>query len=372
MNDESTRAGQPVRYAVVGLGHIAQVAVLPAFQHAEENSQLAALVSGDAAKLKKLSRKYHVPQTYSYDNYDECLRSGDVDAVYIALPNHLHCQYAVQAAEAGVHVLCEKPMAVTEAECNRMIEAAQANQVRLMIAYRLHFEAANLKAAELAQSGELGELKYFASSFSMQAKPGIRLQSETGGGTLYDIGVYCINAARSLFRAEPEEVFAWSASTGDPRFDEVDETTSAMLRFPGERLATFTTSFAASDVSSYRIVGAEGELRLEPGYEYAGKLTQFLTVGGKTKKEVFAKRDQFAAELIYFSQCVHSQQQPEPSGREGMADVRIVEALYRSITENRPISLNPVDKTTRPDIGQEIKRPPVEKPELIHVESPHY
>src|SRR5881394_1036161 len=137
-----------VRYAVVGLGYIAQAAVLPAFAHAKRNSRLVALVSGDPDKLDALGRKYHVDQLYSYDRYDELLRSGSIDAVYIALPNHLHAAYAVRAADQGIHVLCEKPMAVTEDECLDMLAAAQRHKVRLMIAYRLHFEEANLKAIE--------------------------------------------------------------------------------------------------------------------------------------------------------------------------------------------------------------------------------
>src|SRR6187200_3508865 len=124
-----------MRYAVVGLGHIAQVAVLPAFSHARQNSELVALVSDDPAKHEKLRSKYKVQHTYSYDEYDQCLRSGAIDAVYIALPNNLHCDFAVRAAQAGIHVLCEKPMAVTEEECENMISAAKQARVKLMVAY---------------------------------------------------------------------------------------------------------------------------------------------------------------------------------------------------------------------------------------------
>src|SRR5689334_15431189 len=129
----------PVRYAVVGLGHIDQVAVLPAFAHAHENSALAALVSDDPEKLDRLGRQYDVARRVGYDGYDQLLASGEIDAVYIGLPNHLHADYAIRAARAGVHVLCEKPMAIGEADCRAMIEAAEAGGVRLMIAYRLHF-----------------------------------------------------------------------------------------------------------------------------------------------------------------------------------------------------------------------------------------
>ncbi|HEX6436522.1 MAG TPA: Gfo/Idh/MocA family oxidoreductase, partial [Candidatus Binatia bacterium] len=266
-----------MRYAVVGLGHIAQVAVLPAFSHARQNSELVALVSDDPAKHEKLRSKYKVQRTYSYDEYDQCLRSGAIDAVYIALPNNLHCDFAVRAAQAGIHVLCEKPMAVTEEECENMISAAKQARVKLMVAYRLHFEKANLEAVEIAHSGKLGEPRFFSSVFAMQVKEdNIRLKRELGGGTLYDIGVYCINAARSLFRAEPSEVHAFSVSGNDPRFREVDEMTGAVLRFPDERLASFTCSFGAADVSAYELVGTEGNLRVEPAYEYIGELRHRL------------------------------------------------------------------------------------------------
>ena len=149
----------PIRYAVVGLGHIAQVAVLPAFAHARRNSRLTALVSDDATKIKLLAKKYRVEAAYSYDEYEACL--AGVDAVYIALPNSMHAEYTVRAARAGVHVLCEKPMAVTAPECRRMIAACRKADVKLMVAYRLHFETLNLSSIEMARSGQLGDLKYF-------------------------------------------------------------------------------------------------------------------------------------------------------------------------------------------------------------------
>lgn len=370
-NKRASSAGKPkVRYAVVGLGYIAQVAVLPAFAHAK-NSELIALVSDDSTKLEKLSRKYKVPFTYSYDEYDDCLRSGEVDVVYIALPNSMHRDYTVAACRAGVHVLCEKPMAVTEADCEEMISAAGENNVKLMIAYRLHFEEANMKAVELAQSGKLGDLRTFNSVFTMQVKEGdIRLQEDLGGGTLYDIGIYCMNAARYIFQAEPVEVSAFSANNGEKRFGEVDEMTSAILRFPDERLASFTSSFGASDVSAYQVVGTDGSLRVDPAYEHAEALKHYLTIKGKTRERTFTKRDQFAPELLYFSDCVMNGKDPEPSGSEGLADVRIIRALYRSAASGEPVKLAAFDRKTRPTIEQEIHEPPAKKPELVRAASP--
>jgi glucose-fructose oxidoreductase len=356
-----------VRYAVVGLGHIAQVAVLPAFGNARRNSKLAALVSGDPVKLEELGEKYRVDRRYSYEQYDEMLRSGEVDAVYIALPNSLHAEYSIRAAQAGVHVLVEKPMAVTEEQCERMAQAARDAGVKLMVAYRLHFERANLEAIEVARSGRIGEPRLFSSTFTMHVVPGnIRVQQALGGGTLYDIGIYCINSARGLFRDEPVEVRATVAG----RNGEVEETLSAVLRFPGERLAAFTCSFGAADVSEYRVVGTKGDLALEPAYEYAMALQHRLTIDGERKERRFAKRDQFAPELLYFSDCVLKNHQPEPGAQEGLADIRVIRALYRSAQTGQPVELGPYEKRERPGLEQEIRRPPIDKPRTVHTQAP--
>ena len=356
-----------VRYAVVGLGHIAQVAVLPAFANARRNSRLVALVSGDPVKLDTLSKQYQVNKTLSYEKYDALLKSGDIDAVYIALPNNLHCEYAVRAARAGVHVLCEKPLAVTEEECERMGAAAREAGVKLMTAYRLHFERANLEAVETARSGRIGEPRTFSSVFTMQVVPGnIRTRRELGGGVLYDIGVYCINAARTLFGDEPVEARAMiSGALGD-----VEESVAALLRFPNERLASFVCSFGAAKVSHYRVVGTKGDLVLDPGYEYAGALRHRLTVDGESRERRFAKRDQFSPELLYFSDCVLNNGEPEPGAREGLADVRVIRALYRSAELGRAVELAPFTKAERPSLEQEIRRPPIEKPAVVHAQAP--
>lgn len=362
--------GQKVQYAVVGLGYIAQIAVLPAFQNAS-NSQLAALVSGNQSKLDELGNKYKITHKYKYNEYDDLLKSGLIDAVYIALPNDMHCDYAIRAAEAGVHVLCEKPMALTENECRRMIGAAEQNDVRLMIAYRLHYEEATLEAIEIVQSGQIGEPRLFESVFSMQVKDNnIRVQHQHGGGTLYDIGIYCINAARNLFRDEPTEVFAFTASCSDPRFKEVDEMTTGVMRFPNDKIAVFTSSFGATDISEYRVVGTKGDLKMEPAYDWTEKLKYHLTVDKKTRSKTFEQVDQFGPEIINFSDCIINRTQPEPSGYEGLADIRAIEAFYQSAATGRPVSLEPVHKQLRPSKEQEIHCPPVDERELILSEPP--
>jgi glucose-fructose oxidoreductase len=356
-----------VRYAVVGQGYISQAAVLPAFRHARSNSRLVALVSGDVAKRKALGKSYGVP-AYPYEEYDALLQSGDVDAVYIALPNDQHRDYTVRAARAGVHVLCEKPLAVTEAECKAMIAACKRHKVKLMTAYRLHFERATLKGLQSVGRGLIGDAKLFVSSFTMDVEPpNIRLEADKGGGTLYDIGVYCINAARHVFRAEPVQACAQTAG----RKGTVEESASCTLLFAGDRMATFCTSFGTDKTSQYRVIGTRGSLHVEPAYELASGLELHFTQGGKKRTIKYAKRDQFAPELVYFSDCILKNRDPEPSGEEGLADVRVIRALYRSARRGRPVRLAPEPVRRQPTTRQEITRPPVRRmPNLVHATPP--
>ena len=361
-----------IRYAVVGLGYISQVAVLPGFAHARENSELVALVSGDPGKLKALGKKYKVPKTYNYEQFANCLTDG-IDAVYIALPNSMHRAYAEGAARAGVHVLCEKPMAVTEQECEAMIEAAERAKVKLMVAYRLHFERGNLSAINAVREGKIGVPRIFNSVFSQQVTPGnTRLQGKSGGGPLFDIGIYCVNAARYMFGAEPCEVFAFSATGKDERFTEIEEMSSALLRFPDDQLASFTCSFGAAGRSEYQIVGTKGSLRMNPAFEMVGDLKCELTIERKSQKTTFKKRDQFGPELAYFSKCILENQEPEPNGLEGLADVRVINALVESAQKGKPIQIKPIDKRERPTIEQELHKPAVPQPVLVRAQSPSH
>jgi glucose-fructose oxidoreductase len=361
-----------VRYAVVGLGWIAQESVLPAFTHADKNSKLVALVTDNHGKAAQLGQQYNVDHVISYDEYDDFLKRGQVDAVYIALPNNMHRDFTIRTARAHVHILCEKPMADTVSECQDMIRACEQNGVKLMIAYRLHFDPANLRAISVVNSGQIGEPRIFNSVFTQQVEGGnIRLKKSLGGGPLMDMGVYCINAARYLFRAEPQEVIAAGANDGEPRFNEVHEMASAVLRFPGERLATFTCSFGAHAVDAYEVIGTKGSIRLRPAYTYHGKMKLSYTDSeNKQQEHSFSEHDQFGAELLYFSQCLLDDKDPEPGGREGMADLRVVEALLQSMRSRQAVKLDPYDVPSRPDERQKIELRPVKPPETVEVESP--
>jgi predicted dehydrogenase len=364
-NDEvSMAAVKKIRYAVVGLGHIAEEAVLPAFTHARRNSKLEALVSGNPRKLSALGDEYRVPIRVGYDDYERCLEH--VDAVYIATPNTEHAEYAVRAARAGVHVLCEKPLAATDADCLRIANACRDADVRAMTAYRLHFEPVTIEVLERVREGAIGEPRFFSATFSMMVKPGnIRTRPDTGGGSVYDLGVYCINAARNIFEAEPISVVANVVERNG-----TDDMTLAILHFPGDRVAQFCVANSISSVSSYRIAGTDGDLRVEPAYDYVDELVHYLTIDEKTERQRFPRGDQFAPELKYFSDCILNDLEPEPSGEEGFCDVRVVEAILESARIKRAVPLEPYARHRRPTLAQAEHIRPVKKPKTIEAPSP--
>jgi predicted dehydrogenase len=370
-----SRNGERVRFAVVGLGYFAQNAILPAFAHARQSCELVALFSDEQKKRDKLGKKYKAAFALPYEEYDDFLRSGEVQAVYLAVPNHLHKEYAVRAARAGVHVLCEKPMAVTAEECREIIDACEENRVRLMIAYRLHLDPANLSAIEAIRKGRIGDPRYLSSIFSFTLLPdNVRGEpTERGGGPLYDIGTYCINAARYLFQAEPSEVVAMTAHRPDqPGLEEVEEQVSAVLRFPEDRLATFTVSFGAHDVGRYTVVGTRGTLTLDPAYSYTDKIQLQIESERGSKKQSFPKTDQVAAELVYFADCVRKNRDPEPNGWEGYHDVVIINAILESARTGKTVAINLQDKRQRPTANQAISKPPVKTPPpLVDADPPH-
>lgn len=359
-----------VRFAVVGLGNFAQTAILPAFANATDKAELAALVTGDAEKAAKLGRKYGAP-SYGYDEYDQLLASGSVDAVFIAVPNSEHRKFTEGAARAGVHVLCEKPLAYSVDDAETMIETCRQAKVRLMTAYRLHFEAGNLDAIKTIQSGKIGKSRLFTSTHTMQVAPdNIRTELSLGGGPLEDIGIYCLNAARYIFQTEPEEVTAFAIRSKDRRFKEIPEAVSATLRFSHDRLATFLCGFGQEKLSEYRVIGTEGVLTMDPAFTWNDDIEQTISRNDKEKTKTFKHRDQVAAEIVYFSDCILKNKDPEPSGYEGYLDVRIIDALRTSYSEHRTVAIEPLTKKRRPHASQSIKRKPAKKPKPVKAAPP--
>lgn len=368
---------EKVRYAVVGLGYISQIAMLPAFKGARRNSTLAALVSGNPRKLAALGAKYGVAERRSYDDYDALLRSGKIDAVYIGLPNTMHRGFAERALRRGIHVLCDKPLATTVKDCQAIVAAAAKGRAKLMTAYRLHFEPANLALAALARSGKIGKARYVTAQFAMQIKPGnIRTKGKLGGGPVFDIGIYCINAARHIFADEPIEIVAQAARTGERRFAEIEEMAAVTMRFPRERLASFVCSFGTADVSALQVWGTGGNLKLDAAFDMAGPKTLTIEMVRKGKPRRQRRRfpfvDQFAPLLLEFSDCIQTGRDPFPDGQEGLADIRAVEAIYKSIDRRAAVRLPPLVKAPRhvlaPSRGKRVRPHP--EPKLIGADGP--
>ena len=336
-----------IGYAVVGCGDVARTVRLSAFAEAGENSRLVAIVSDQRAAVASLAQELGVTG-YHHDELRQCLQREDVNAAYIALPNSMHCDSAVEAARAGVHVLCEKPMAVTADECRRMLRTCQTNRVKLMIAYHLHRQPAHRKLLDLVHSGALGKPRTFSSDFTLPIDEpyDVRLQRRLGGGTLYELGVYCINTARHVFGAEPAQVMAMAARTNHR--GDVDAATVALVRFPDDRLAHFHTSFGETRTATLTVLGERALVRLSNAYHAEAAATLELEHHDTREVHSFEPTDQLADELQYFSHCILTDRFPEPSGLEGVQDVRIVEAIYRSARDGRPVTLPRVARADAP------------------------
>jgi predicted dehydrogenase len=335
---------KPVGYAVIGLGGFAQNAVLPGFAHARK-SKLVALVSGNRAKAKRLAAKFGAPAYYTYEELPACLNHPQVEAVYVVTNNGSHAQFAVQAAQAGKHVLCEKPMANSVEECRQMLEACRASSLRLMIAYRKYFEPASLELKKMIRSGRLGRIKYIHSGFGIMIAP--RAKSDAwhldaklaGGGSLPDVGVYCVNTIRWLLGEEPTEVSAYQWTTDPKLFSQVDENIAFRLTFPGGIVAQATSSFAAAECSFLQVHGEKGWAGLNPAFQWDLERCLFGQTGGRWFEKKFKIINELSLELDALADAIRRRRDPEPNGVEGMRDVAVMEAIYQSAREGRTVPI---------------------------------
>jgi predicted dehydrogenase len=342
-----------VGIAIVGLGRIAINEMLPAFEQGK-HAKPVALFTGDRAKGLKIAHQYNIPETavLDYKDYDKLAQMPDGQGVYIALPNSMHAEHTVRAARAGKHMLCEKPMATSVADCRKMIDACRKAGRKLMIAYRSQYEPLDRALAKMVQEKKLGTLKEFISvnSQNMGDPQHWRLKrSFAGGGALPDVGLYCINAARFLSDEEPSEVIGNTWSTpGDPRFREVEESCQFILRFPSGFVASCTTSYSAHKSQMFRLNGAQAWAEMNPAYAYHGlKLKVARVVDGKEQASdiQIEEKNQFAAELDHFARCVRQDKDVHTPGEEGLQDQRIMDAIYESARSHRPVTLTAPGRT---------------------------
>ncbi|MCC2976589.1 Gfo/Idh/MocA family oxidoreductase [Sphingomonas sp. PL-96] len=331
-----------IGYAIVGLGGYAEL-IMSKFAECE-HARLTALVSGTPEKLERFGARYQIPPThrYSYATFDRIRDNPDVDVVYVILPNSMHAEYTVRAARAGKHVMCEKPMAVSAAECRTMIDACRAAGRKLMIGYRSRFEPHNRLAIQLAREGFVGPTRIVTSEHGFNAQPNQwRLdRALSGGGSLMDIGIYSLNAVRYLTGEEPVAVSAIeSTDRSDPRFRTVEDRITFLLRFPSGIEATCVSSYS-SNHNAYRVIGTKGRIELEPATGYDGH-KMFVNRDGRTEpRAVAAGKGQHAGQLDHLAECILDDTQPLVPGEEGLADLRVIEAIYRSAREGRRVQLD--------------------------------
>jgi predicted dehydrogenase len=315
-----------------------------------------ALVSGDRVKARKVATQYGIKEAsiYDYKSYDEIARNPDVQVIYIVLPNSMHAEYVVRGAGAGKHILCEKPMATSSADCERMITACKAANVKLMIAYRQQYEPMNRAIVKLVKEHKLGALRSFiATNAQNQGDPSQWRQkiALSGGGCLPDVGIYCLNAARFLSGEEPSEVWGTlHQPRDDPRFREVEETCSFVMKFPSGLIAACSSGYGAHRSQMLRLEGDRGWAELDPAFGYAG--LRLRTSAVQESHDVISEpsieaTDQFAVEMDHMALCVRNDLEPHTPGEEGLQDLRIVEAIYESAKTGKAVSLIAPHETTR-------------------------
>ncbi len=338
-------------FAIVGLGRLSLEEIMPAFGMCKL-AKPTALVSGDAAKANQIAQQYGInPQNiYNYQNYDNIRNNPDVDVIYIVLPNSMHLEYTVRGAKAGKHILCEKPMAISVAECQQMIDACKQADRKLMIAYRCQYDPYHRAAIRMLRSKELGKVKVIQADNGQNQSNDIsqwRLKKAlSGGGSLPDVGIYCLNATRYLTGEEPMEISAQTFSTpGDSRFKEVEESVTFQMRFPSGVLALCSTSYGYHQSRRFRIFGSDAWAQLDPAFAYNGLR---MTVSRKSPSNNMAEdvtdikmteKSQFALEIDHIADCVIHNKQPHTPGEEGLQDQKLMATIYEAARTGRTIKL---------------------------------
>ena len=335
--------GKKLGWAIVGLGSLAINQILPAFAKCEK-SKVVAFVSGHPDKANKLALRYNVnpKNIYNYQNYDSIKDNPEVDVIYIVLPNGMHAEYTIRGLQAGKHVLCEKPMANSSAECRQMIDAAKKADRKLMIAYRCHYEPYNKEAIRIARAHELGPTQMILADAGFAAGDPAQWRLHkalSGGGSMMDIGIYALNAARYLTGEEPTEVNAMSfTDRNDPRFKEVESNVIFQLRFPSGVIANCSSSYSYFHQSHYRVMGTEARLEMDPATWYSGN-RMWIERGNKIEQIELQEADHFALEMDHMSDSVMQNKEPLTPGEEGLRDLTIIEAVYEAAKSGKTVKL---------------------------------
>ncbi len=309
-----------VRWGILGAAWIAKERMIPAIK-AALNSQLLAIASRSEEKAREFANTYSIPRTYK--SYEELLKDPDIDAVYIPLPNHLHKEWTIRAAEAGKHVLCEKPAALTVQEIEEMVSACRKNKVVFMeaFAFRHHPEWRRLR--EVIDSGQIGEVRNVQIRFSISVnnKDDIRLNPSLGGGVLYDIGSYCVNGIRYIMGDEPLDVQAFA----DFDVNKVDVSVVSSIRFSRGRLAQFACTFQSDYNQSLEITGTEGIIKMNFPFRHP-QIT--IQKNGKQETEVYKNpENSYISQVEHIANCILTGKPPSYSPEESIANLKVIQSI---------------------------------------------
>lgn len=332
----SVEAGKKAGIALVGLGKYSEEQLGPALLETR-HCRLAGIVTGTSSKIPAWQTKYDIPDAnvYTYDNFDSIKGNKEIDIVYIVLPNALHAEFAIRAARAGKHVICEKPMAISVAECDQMIQACEEAGKLLSIGYRLHFEPHHKEMMKLGQNAGYGRLIELSAKHGSSSVEGWRLDgSLAGGGPLMDLGIYCIQAARYTIGMEPISITAKrGANTQPERFKNIEESLQWEMEFPGGIIARCETSYT-SDMDLLHANATHGWFELSPAYGYSG-------IQGKTATGFMdlPPVNQQAAQMDNFAISVLDNKPVRVPGTLGRADLVIIEAIYEAMESGKKISI---------------------------------
>jgi predicted dehydrogenase len=330
-----------VGFAVVGLGAIAQGSLLPCFVRSKR-AVLAGLVGRDKKEAGRLARKYKVHAFYGADEYSACLANPEIAAVYVATPPGEHSKLTIQAAGAGKHVLCEKPLAVRVEQSAQMVETCRRNGVLLMTAYRKHFEPSCLYLKELIQNGDLGRIDVIHTAFSELHSPGVSLpwllnSNMAGGGPLKDLGVYCVNTTRWLIEEDPVSVTAQAWANDTVLFSEVEEGISFRLQFPKGTVVQGSSSYSAVMSSFVFVQGTKGWVSLTPAFPFDEERRLTGKIGKRWIERRFKIIDEFLPEVDAFASAIQNKHSIEPDGVQGHRDMIILNAIYESARKQQPV-----------------------------------
>jgi len=331
--NQSDRSKRKLGIALIGLGYYSTDLLAPALLETKE-TYLAGIVTGSPEKEKIWAEKYNIPEKniYNYENFDSIKNNEDIDIVYIVLPNSLHKEYTVRAAEAGKHVLCEKPMALNTQECRDMIEVCNKNNVKLSIGYRMHFEPNTQEIIRMGQEKVFGEVRQVTGGAGFTMPDSLydnwRLSKAMGGGAMMDMGVYPLNAARYITGLEPVSVSAQQFATRSEVFHEVDEITTFQLEFPNGIIANLITSFHAN-YGYIRATSEKGWFGLEPFQAYGG-------IKGNSSQGPIAypQINQQAAQMDEVAVCIRENKPMRVPGEEGLLDMIVVDGIRESWARN--------------------------------------